>query len=151
VHAAIAAFALPPTGSMLAANGEVIDRAFGGETVEEILSLLAAEGGDFAKATLKVIATRSPTSLKLALRLLRAGADSASLAVCLDRELGACLKILHSPDFYEGIRAAVIDKDRKPAWSPSVLADVDEDMVDRFFTPPEPPLFDKPDRKEPQQ
>jgi enoyl-CoA hydratase len=151
VHAAVAPFARPPVESMLAANGEVIDRAFGGETVEEILELLAAEEGDFAAATLKVIATRSPTSLKLTFKLLRAGADSASLAECLERELGACLTILHSPDFYEGIRAAVIDKDRKPVWSPSSLADIDDDMIDRFFTPPELPLFDKQDRKEPQQ
>jgi enoyl-CoA hydratase len=151
VHAAIAPFAQSPGESMLAANGELMDRAFGEDTVEEILGLLAAAEGDFAAATLKVIATRSPTSLKLTLRLLRAGADSANLAECLERELGACLQILHSPDFYEGIRAAVIDKDRKPVWSPPSLADVDGEMIARFFTPPEPPLFDRQDRKEPQQ
>jgi enoyl-CoA hydratase len=150
VHAVIAAFARPPAEGMLFANGEMIERVFGGETVEEILGLLAAEDGDFAEATAKVIATRSPTSLKLTLRLLRAGAESASLAECLERELGACMQILHSPDFYEGIRAAVIDKDRRPAWSPSTLADVDDETIGRFFTPPESPLFDKQDRKEPQ-
>ena len=49
------------------------------------------------------------------------------------RELGACRQILHNPDFYEGIRAAVIDKDRNPAWSPARLAQVHDATIDRFF------------------
>jgi enoyl-CoA hydratase len=148
VHAAIAAIAQAPSEGRLAANGEIIDRAFVHDTVENILQALAAEPGDFAAESRRIIKARSPTSLKLTLRLLRAGRRSANLAECLERELGACLQILHNPDFYEGIRAAVIDKDRNPHWSPATLAEVDDAEIDRFLTPAEPPLFQDQHEKE---
>jgi enoyl-CoA hydratase len=141
VHRAIAGLALDTGTSRLAVNRETIDRAFAHNTVEDILRALAQEPGDFAAETAEVIATRSPTSLKLSLRLLRAGRTSASLAECLNRELGACLGILYNPDFYEGVRAAVIDKDRNPKWSPANLAEVGDAAIERFFVPAQPPLF----------
>ncbi|PZM12035.1 enoyl-CoA hydratase/isomerase family protein [Rhizobium tubonense] len=150
VNAVIAAMGREPGEARLAAHGELIDRLFAHDSVEEIVDALASEQGDFPQTTRSLIATRSPTSLKLTLRLLRAGRDSASLAECLERELGACLQILHNPDFYEGIRAAVIDKDRNPAWSPPSLAGVDDAMIDRFFISAKPPLFEKHDEKEQQ-
>jgi enoyl-CoA hydratase len=141
VHRAIAGFALDTGASRLATGQDMIDRAFAYDTVEDILQALARETGDFAAETAEVIATRSPTSLKLTLRLLRAGRTSASLAECLNRELGACLGILYNPDFYEGVRAAVIDKDRNPKWSPASLVDVEDTAIERFFVPAQPPLF----------
>ncbi len=147
VHEAIAESASQPDEGRFAANRALIDQAFGHDTVEEIVAALAMSSDDFAKDTLKVIATRSPTSLKLTLRLLREGRRSASLAECLERELGACLQVLHNADFYEGIRAAVIDKDRKPQWSPARLADVDDASVDRFFAQ-RPALFQDQNEKE---
>ncbi|MFT4184783.1 MAG: enoyl-CoA hydratase/isomerase family protein [Rhizobium sp.] len=141
VHRTIAALASDAGTSRLAANRDVIDQVFARDTVEDILLALAQEEGDFAAETAGVIATRSPTSLKLTLRLLRAGRASASLAECLNRELGACLGILYNPDFYEGVRAAVIDKDRNPKWSPASLVDVAAGDIDRFFVPAQPPLF----------
>ncbi|HEX8046851.1 enoyl-CoA hydratase/isomerase family protein [Rhizobium sp.] len=141
VHREILGLALDTGTSRLAANRDTIDRAFAHDTVEDILQALAQESGDFAAEAAQAIATRSPTSLKLTLRLLRAGRTSASLAECLNRELGACLGILYNPDFYEGVRAAVIDKDRNPKWSPASLAEVGAASIDRFFVPAQPPLF----------
>ncbi len=141
VHAQIKTMATDAGESRLAANRDVIDRAFAGDTVEEILQVLAKESGEFAAESAGVIAGRSPTSLKLTLRLLRAGRTSADLAECLNRELGACLGILYNHDFYEGVRAAVIDKDRNPKWSPASLAEVRSSDIDRFFVPAQPPLF----------
>ncbi|MBP2447503.1 enoyl-CoA hydratase/isomerase family protein [Rhizobium leguminosarum] len=126
--------------SRLRQNASVIDRAFRFDSVEEILTALAGEEGDFAAETRRVLMTRSPTSLKLALRLLRVGRRSASLAECLGRELGACLQMLDNPDFFEGIRAAVIDKDRNPKWSPASVEAVETAMVERLLKPAEPPL-----------
>jgi len=128
-------------GGRLAANRDVIDCAFAGDTVEGILQALAGEPGEFAAEAAGVIASRSPTSLKLTLRLLRAGRTSANLAECLNRELGACKGILYNHDFYEGVRAAVIDKDRNPKWSPASLSDVTAADIDRFFVAAQPPLF----------
>ncbi|WHO72966.1 enoyl-CoA hydratase/isomerase family protein [Rhizobium sp. BT03] len=130
----------PAGESRLRQNAAMIDRAFRFDSVEQILAALAGEEGDFAAETRRVLLTRSPTSLKLALALLRAGRRSASLAECLGRELGACLQMLDNPDFFEGIRAAVIDKDRNPKWSPASVEAVEAAMVERFLKPAEPPL-----------
>ena len=140
VDAVLQALSAPARESRLRQNAATIDRAFCFDSVEEILSALAAEEGEFAAETRRILLTRSPTSLKLALRLLRTGRRSASLAECLDRELGACLQILDNPDFFEGIRAAVIDKDRNPKWSPATVEAVKSEMIERFLKPAEPPL-----------
>ncbi|MBY4628828.1 enoyl-CoA hydratase/isomerase family protein [Rhizobium croatiense] len=141
VDALLQAFSEPSRESPLRQNAATIDRAFRFDGVEEILAALAEEQGEFAAETRRVLLTRSPTSLKLALRLLRAGRRSASLAECLGRELGACLQMLDNPDFFEGIRAAVIDKDRNPKWSPASVEAVETAAVERFLKPAEPPLL----------
>ncbi|MBB3649392.1 enoyl-CoA hydratase [Rhizobium sp. BK619] len=140
VDALLQGLAEPAGESRLRQNAAMIDRAFRFDSVEEILAALAGEEGDFAAETHRVLSTRSPTSLKLALALLRAGRRSASLAECLGRELGACLQMLDNPDFFEGIRAAVIDKDRNPKWSPASVEAVEPATVERFLKPAEPPL-----------
>ncbi|MBX5159412.1 MULTISPECIES: enoyl-CoA hydratase/isomerase family protein [unclassified Rhizobium] len=140
VDAVLQALSEPAGESRLRQNASVIDRVFCFDSVEEILAALAGEEGDFAAETRRVLMTRSPTSLKLALALLRAGRRSASLAECLGRELGACLQMLDNPDFFEGIRAAVIDKDRNPKWSPASIEAVGAATVERFLKPAEPPL-----------
>ncbi|MNL78925.1 3-hydroxyisobutyryl-CoA hydrolase [compost metagenome] len=78
--------------------------------------------------------------MKLTLDLLRAGRRSTSLNECLEREYSATLGMLANPDFYEGVRAAVIDKDRNPEWSVG-LADVTPDRLARFARKDHPPLF----------
>jgi enoyl-CoA hydratase len=140
VDAVLQALSESPGESRLRQNAATIDRAIRFNSVEEILAALAGEEGDFAAETRRVLLTRSPTSLKLALRLLRAGRRSASLAECLGRELGACLQMLDNPDFFEGIRAAVIDKDRNPKWSPASVEAVQVATIEHFLKPAEPPL-----------
>ncbi|MGO6982758.1 enoyl-CoA hydratase/isomerase family protein [Rhizobium leguminosarum] len=140
VDVVLQALSEPQGESRLRQNAATIDRAFRFDSVEEILAALAEEEGEFAAETRRVLLTRSPTSLKLALRLLRAGRRSASLAECLGRELGACLQMLDNPDFFEGIRAAVIDKDRNPKWSPASVDAVESARVEFFLKPAEPPL-----------
>ncbi|TLX08818.1 enoyl-CoA hydratase/isomerase family protein [Rhizobium sp. MHM7A] len=140
VNAALQAFCEPRGESRLQQNAAIIDRAFSFDSVEQILAALAEQEGEFAAETRRVLLTRSPTSLKLALRLLRSGRRSASLAECLGRELGACLQMLDNPDFFEGIRAAVIDKDRNPKWSPASVEGVEPATVERFLKPAEPRL-----------
>ena len=107
-----------PAPAPLAAHRATIDKTMAGNRVPEILAALAAETSEFAADTARIIGERSPVSLALTLRLLRRGRASASLQECLDREYFAALQILKGHDFYEGVRAAVIDKDRKPRWNP---------------------------------
>jgi enoyl-CoA hydratase len=110
----------------LAANRAVIDKCLAFDDIRQILAALGADSSDFAQATIKLIAEKSPTSLILTLRLLRLGRASASLQECLDREYFGTTRILQGREFYEGVRAAVIDKDRQPKWHPATLAEVDE-------------------------
>ena len=123
---AIAAHAADPGPSRLMAHAGLIERAFAGADMAAIVAALHADGSDFATETLAALGRNSPTSLVLALHLLREGAGSPDLETCLDREYAANALILQGNDFYEGVRAAVIDKDRSPKWQPAELAAVDK-------------------------
>ena len=133
VEATIARFSVPTTESALEKNRSVIDRCFGFDRVEDILEALADEGGEFAATTRDTMLKRSPTSLKLTLRLLRAGRQSSGLVECLEREFSAGVEILRNHDFYEGVRAAIIDKDRNPQWSPASLDEVQAESIDAYL------------------
>jgi enoyl-CoA hydratase len=141
VHRAIDDFAVSPGNSILESNRGLIDRAFGHDTVEEIVAALEGETDEFAAKTGELIAKRSPTSLKLTLRMLRLGRQSSSLVECLEREFAAASEILRNHDFYEGVRAAIIDKDRNPKWSPARLEEVLDADLDRYLAVRHPVLF----------
>lgn len=112
-----------------------IDRCFAFDTMEEIVAALKQDGTDFAVATLKALLDNSPTGLKVTLELLRRARKSKSLKECLIREYTAALEVFISDEFREGVRAAIIDKDRTPKWSPARLEDVTPDIVARYFVP----------------
>ena len=140
VSAAIRAVSSEPPASALLDHLSVIDRCFAFDAVEEILAALEKDGSDFAGETLELLKTRSAISLKLTLSLLRAGRSSATLNECLEREYAATLAMLSNPDFYEGVRAAVIDKDRNPKWSVG-LSEATPEMLARFGRNDGAPLF----------
>lgn len=129
----ISRFAVIAESSYSPEDRALIDRALAHATIEEIISALAAETGDFARKLVETLGTRSPTSLKVTLRMIRLGRDSADLETCLSREYAALPAVLASHDFYEGVRAAVIDKDRNPKWQPATLAAVSQEAVDAYF------------------
>lgn len=141
ISSTIATFAEAPPPSRLGPHHQLIDRAFGYDTIEEIFEALEKESKDFAVATLGVLKSKSPTALKVALRMLRLAKQSGSLEECLDREFSGSAATLRLADFYEGLRAALIDKDRNPRWSPVTVSEVGEVQVAPFFAPhPAPPF-----------
>jgi enoyl-CoA hydratase len=73
--------------------------------------------------------------------MLREARRSPDLQTCLEREFAGTAQVVRTADFYEGIRAAIIDKDRNPKWSPARLEDVPPESVDAFFAPHAQPLF----------
>ncbi len=118
----------------LAAHRAEIDRIFKFATVEEITAALAASGSEFARKTLTVMAQKSPTAMKVTLRLLRLAAADADLKTSLQREFTTTAAVLASSEFYEGVRAAVVDKDRNPKWSPATLPEVTEAILHPYFS-----------------
>ncbi|MCW2955192.1 MAG: Enoyl-CoA hydratase/isomerase [Thermoleophilia bacterium] len=122
--------------SKLAAGRTWMDEAYGHDTVEEIVAALNARDEPEAQVASAEIAGKSPTSLKVALRSLREAEELDSLEQCLDLEFRiACRFLEPDGDFVEGIRAAVIDKDRAPKWRPDSINAVTSDLVDRHFAP----------------
>ena len=125
-------FAAATEAPGLAEQRAAIDRCFAAGSIEEILTLLEAEGGDWAEKTHAALMRQSPTSLKLTWRQLEEGAtrDFDASMVVEYRLSQACIA---GHDFLEGIRAAVIDKDNAPVWDPATLAEVDDALVERHF------------------
>jgi enoyl-CoA hydratase len=140
VDATLAAFAEPAGEGKLASRRAAIDRLFKGDRIEGILAALdgeAASGGPdaaFARAAADTIQTKSPTSLKLALAQMRAGAK-LSFEACMQTEFRIVSRVIHGHDFYEGVRAVIVDKDNAPKWRPAALAEVSDAEVARHFAP----------------
>ncbi|RVW05951.1 enoyl-CoA hydratase/isomerase family protein [Rhodococcus spongiicola] len=135
VEDALALFAEPPPASELAEQRGWIDAAYAADTVEEIVANLRASGVPEATAAAEQILAKSPTAVKVTLRALRQAREFGSLEEALDQEYRVSSACLDSHDLVEGIRAQVVEKDRKPAWSPSTLEAVTDEHVDRFFEP----------------
>src|SRR5437763_926594 len=140
VDAVLAAFAEPPGEARLAPLRAEIDRLFAGDTVESVLAGLdaAAKGGgptaEWAGKTAATMRTKSPTSLKIALAQMRRGADW-SFEECMRAEFRIVSRIVDGHDFYEGVRATIIDKDNAPRWRPAGLGEVGDAEVERHFGP----------------
>ena len=133
VRAIIDGFAALDAAAPIAARQHLIDALFGPDSIEEIVTSLAHHDSELARTTLGTILEKSPTGLKLTLELLRMARKSASLRECLVREYRAALKIFVNHDFPEGIRAAVIDKDRNPQWKPARIEEVTPELIARYF------------------
>ena len=140
IDAVLAGFAENPGSAPLQALRPAIDRCFAGDSVEAVLDALGAEaaagGADagWPAETRAGLLTKSPTSLKLTLRQLTIGRDY-DLEAALTLEYRMTQHVMAGRDFYEGVRAALIDKDQAPRWQPATLAKVSDDMIDAYFAP----------------
>lgn len=124
---------------------KLIDRCFKHNSIEEIVNALEKEvrkdpENEWAKATLKTLLSRSPTSLKVTLRQLRLG-KNWSISETFRREYAIAAKFMRHPDFVEGVSARLISKPaRDPNWSPPKLDQVTKEGVDAFFAAPDEEL-----------
>ncbi len=143
--AAIAEVASEPPAGELAAARNWIDACYPADDVGSIIECLASSGGDAAAAA-RVISEQSPTALAVTLAALRNARTLPSLERCLAIEYRISTAFLEAPDFVEGIRALIVDKDHSPHWNPTHLAHLTEADVDRFFEPSPDELQLDPDR-----
>ncbi|XP_028661913.1 3-hydroxyisobutyryl-CoA hydrolase, mitochondrial [Erpetoichthys calabaricus] len=109
-----------------------VDRLFGGSSVEDVVRRLEAERSPFAEKQLQTLKRMSPTSMKVTFRQLASGA-SMSLQEVLAMEYRLSQACMRGHDFYEGVRAVLIDKDQQPKWQPASLEQVTDEMVDGYF------------------
>jgi enoyl-CoA hydratase len=126
-------FATGETSGPVAAMRSTIDGWFAHDRMEDIIAALQRDGSELAQSTLKTLGEKSPRGMVVTLKLLRLARASSSLEQCLVREYRAALEVFASDDFREGVRAAVIDKDRSPKWSPPRIEDVTPEMVAPYF------------------
>jgi enoyl-CoA hydratase len=133
VKTLIDGFATGAASGPVAANQPKIDAWFAHDRMEDIVAALQRDGSELAQSTLKTLNEKSPRGMVVTLKLLRLARASSSLEECLVREYRAALEVFASDDFREGVRAAVIDKDRSPKWSPPRIEDVTPEMVAPYF------------------
>jgi enoyl-CoA hydratase len=130
--AIVGRFAAPAPEARLASHRAIFD-VFG--AAQDPLSLLAGLEGmddDFARETARVLRTKSPTSVAIGLRQMHIGGD-LSIEEALRVEFRIVSRICRMPDFYEGVRAAIIDRSRPAIWSPARFEDIDPVAIDACF------------------
>lgn len=110
------AAARPAPAGNLTANREAIDRLFAPSSIPGIFAALEAEGSDFATATLKTLRRNSPLSMAATLQIIRSLTPQATIKDALQAEYRFTWRSQQHSDFQEGVRAAIIDKDRQPRW-----------------------------------
>lgn len=130
----IGQYAIPAGDPELAPHLNAIERCFQKPTVEEIIDSLQAEPSGWAHTTAALMLSRSPTSMKVALRQLR---ECAGLEVedVLSLDFRLSQGCMRGNDFYEGIRAVLVDKDHSARWNPPRLEEVTSSTVDSHFAP----------------
>jgi len=129
----VAGFATGERSGPVAAIQSRIDAWFAHDRMEDIVAALRADGSELAQSTLKTLGEKSPRGMVVTLKLLRLARKARTLEECLVREYRAALEVFRSDDFREGVRAAVIDKDRNPKWSPARIEDVTPEMLAPYF------------------
>lgn len=124
--------------SELRVNQELINHHFQYDTVEEIVASLRSDstnGNEWTTQELNNILSKSPTSLKVTLQQLINGKDR-SLNECLEMEKDMAIHFMKTADFYEGVRAVLVDKDNSPKWVPSELEELTESDIEHYFSTP---------------
>ena len=113
----------------------VIDRCFASDDVDQILYALLAEDDAWAHEQAKIIQQKCPMTVKVALKQLRMGAVAQNFAQWMAMEYRIGSRMCRRPDFREGVRAVLIDKDQNPSWSPANLSQVNDHDVQAMFEP----------------
>jgi enoyl-CoA hydratase len=143
VDAALRRLARQPDDGPLSRRRRLLAEATVHEKVGEVIAAFAREGSEFSLRAAAEIKSKSPTALKVTRALLQRATRAPDLETCLTNEFKAACRMLQTHDLYEGVRAAIIDKDRRPKWSPDRLDAVSDDTVEAILAGDEtpPPTF----------
>lgn len=133
-------FARQPGGAELSSCRRALAEATAHEKVADMIAAFAREGSEFSLRAAAEISAKSPTALKVTRALLQRAMRAEDLETCLINEFKAACRMLETHDLYEGIRAAIIDKDRRPKWSPTRLDAVSDEAVEHILAGDDTPL-----------
>ena len=125
----------PAADAAILAHRDEIERLFASDRLEDVLAALAADPGEWAAAQLATLASKSPQAMKVSLRLLAEGAARADFADEMRQEYAVATRVAQRPDFIEGVRALIVDKDNAPRWNPATPEGVTDAMLDAIFAP----------------
>ncbi|MBC9033565.1 enoyl-CoA hydratase/isomerase family protein [Sphingomonas sp. JC676] len=135
IESILVSLSAPTPGAKIAAHRDDIDRLFAGDTLEEILAALEADGGDWANEQRATLRTKSPQAMKVSLHLVRQGRRMPSFEDEMRQEFAVASRVVQRPDFAEGVRAVIVDKDNAPRWSPAAPESVTDHVIDQIFAP----------------
>jgi enoyl-CoA hydratase len=129
-----AASVVPPDAKVTGWRGD-IDRLFAADRFEDIATALGADGGAWAQAQLATLATKSPQTIKVALRELAESRRLIDFADEMRMEYRIGAHVVQRHDFIEGVRALIVDKDNAPRWEPATPEAVTDHLIDTIFGP----------------
>lgn len=135
VEAILRKAGVEPPPARIVENYAAIDRCFASDNLEDILAALETEGSEWARKELATLRTKSPTACKVSLRLLVESPKQFHFLDEMRMEYGIVVRMFRHPDFIEGVRALLIDKDNSPRWNPPTPEGVTDEMIDRIFEP----------------
>ncbi len=111
---------------------EKINELFSGNSLEDIFGRIENDNSEFSQKNLSLLRSKSPTSLKITFRQIRNGSD-LNFEDCMKMEFRMVSKVMDDHDFYEGVRALIIDKDNAPVWKPETVEKISNEEIDKFF------------------
>jgi enoyl-CoA hydratase len=127
--------AATPQPARIADNLVHINKSFAADRLEDVLDALEQDGSDWAETELATLRTKSPQACKVSLRLLAEGAKMQDFTDEMRMEYAVAAHVVQRPDFAEGVRAVLIDKDNSPRWDPATPEGVTDHMIDTIFAP----------------
>lgn len=135
IEGILGAAAATPPDAKIAGNMPAIAKHFASEALEDVLASLEADSSDWAAKELATLRTKSPQACKVSLRLLAEGAAMPDFAAEMAQEYAVAARVVQRPDFAEGVRAVLVDKDNQPRWNPATPEEVTDAMLDAIFAP----------------
>ena len=126
--------AVPPQVGEVERLRQEIDACFGRESVREIVQAVKRHGSEWSAEAARAMDAASPTSLEITYRAIKQGRGK-SIRDCLIDDFRIAQRLMKNNDYFEGVRALIIDKDRKPKWNPPSLAEVRPETIERYFAP----------------
>ncbi|MDT9013432.1 enoyl-CoA hydratase/isomerase family protein [Novosphingobium sp. APW14] len=131
----LSALAITPPPAKIEANAAAIAKHFASDRYEDVLASLEGDDSEWAAKELATLRTKSPQTCKVALRQLHDSLACADFAANMVMEYRVASRVLTRPDFAEGVRAVIVDKDNSPRWNPATPEGVSNELIDSIFAP----------------